>query len=107
MIPEQPKPPAKPTPKTPPRMSAVKPEKKGFFSFLSRKQRIPTPAGPGPVKTVEQKPKEPKPKKDILRPFKEELTYEWKWLMKKLRIYDYDKEDANLSAYRKLRGWDK
>jgi hypothetical protein len=95
-------PPVKPIPKTPPRMSAAKPEKKGMFSFLSRKKN-----GPGPVGQPPEPPKEQKPKKDILRPFKEELTYEWKWLLKKLHIYDYDKEEANLAAYRKLRGWDK
>lgn len=95
-VPKQP--PVKPIPKAPSRMSAAKSEKKGILSFFPKKH-----VGPGPVA---DKPKEPKPKTDILKPFKEELTYEWKWLLKKLHIYDYDKEDANLAAYRKLRGWE-
>ena len=105
MMRKQPPPPIdplkKPIPKTPPRVSVNAEEKKGFFSFLKKKQ--PVPVGQS---AQQPEPKPQKPKKDILTPFKEELTYEWKWLMKKLRIYDYDKEEENLLAYRKLRGWE-
>ena len=91
-------PPIKPVPTKPPRVSIeIKDDtKKGFFSFAKKK---PLDTEPEP----ELKPG--KPKTDILRPFKEELIYEWKWLLKKLRIYDYDREEENLMAYRKLRGW--
>lgn len=42
----------------------------------------------------------------ILSSIKDELKTEWKGLLKMLRIYDYDKEEAYLKAYRKLRGWE-
>jgi hypothetical protein len=48
-----------------------------------------------------------KPKEKTISPYKEELVSEWKWLLKKLHIYDYESEEKNLLAYRKLRGWDK
>jgi len=42
----------------------------------------------------------------ILSSIKDELKTEWKGLLKMLHIYDYDKEEAYLKAYRKLRGWE-
>ena len=44
---------------------------------------------------------------NILKPCKEEAVSEWRGLMKLLHIYDYEKEDRYLDAYRKLREWDK
>lgn len=41
----------------------------------------------------------------LLTPVKEELKAEWYGLLKLLRIYDHEKEDKYLDAYRKLRGW--
>lgn len=43
---------------------------------------------------------------NLLSPVKEELKAEWYGLLKMLRIYDHEKEDKYLEAYRKLRGWD-
>jgi hypothetical protein len=43
---------------------------------------------------------------DVLKPYREEAISEWRWLMKKLHVYDYEKEERYLSTYRKLRGWD-
>jgi len=59
-----------------------------------------------PVKKTVRDPKKPAERKDLLLPFKEELVFEWRWLMKKLHIYDYEKEDNNLYLYRKFRGWE-
>ena len=42
----------------------------------------------------------------ILSSIKDELKTEWKGLLKMLHVYDYDKEEAYLKAYRKLRGWE-
>ena len=41
-----------------------------------------------------------------LTPYKEEARAEWYGLLKFLRIYDKEKEEKNLSDYRKLREWD-
>jgi len=41
-----------------------------------------------------------------LTPYKDELVSEWYGLLKLLRIYDKEKEDKYLEAYRKLRGWE-
>jgi hypothetical protein len=99
-------PPTKPIPTKPPRVSIeVKDDtKKGFFAF-AKKGFFPFGKKKLLIAAPESEPIPPKPKTDILKPFKEELTYEWKWLLKKLRIYDYDEEEKNLVAYRKLRGW--
>lgn len=43
----------------------------------------------------------------ILTPCKEEAISEWRGLLKMLHVYDYEKENKYLEAYRKLRGWDK
>jgi hypothetical protein len=89
--------PMRPIPKMPQRVSAKpKIEKKGLFAFLKRKKSEPAK----PTETV-------KPKEKTISPYKEELVSEWKWLLKKLHIYDYESEEKNLLAYRKLRGWDK
>ena len=93
-------PPVKPIPNKPARVQPGQPgQKKGFFSFLKKAQ--------APVKPQTPTEKPIKEKKDILRPFREELISEWKWLLKVLHVYDYDKEEKNLLAYRKLRGWEK
>ena len=61
-----------------------------------------------PVIVVEQKKEEvvaPVPKKrsrTIITLAIEELVAEWKGLLKFLRIYDYEKEEKYLEAYRKL-----
>ena len=58
---------------------------------------------------VEQKKEEgvaPAPKKrsrTIITLAIEELVAEWKGLLKFLRIYDYEKEEKYLEAYRKIR----
>lgn len=44
--------------------------------------------------------------KDTLQPYREEAISEWRWLMKKLHIYDYENEEKYLETYRKLRGWE-
>jgi len=60
------------------------------------------------VIVVEQKKEEPvapAPKKrsrTIITLAIEELVAEWKGLLKFLRIYDYEKEEKYLQAYRKL-----
>ena len=93
-------PPIKPIPKAPPRViPGVPGQKKGFFSFLKKAQAQPKTQIPI-EKTIKEK-------KDILKPFREELIAEWKWLLKILHVYDYEKEEKNLLAYRKLRGWEK
>ena len=45
-------------------------------------------------------------KQNPLTPYRDEAIAEWRWLMKKLHIYDYEKEDKYLNDYRKLRGWE-
>ena len=64
-----------------------------------------------PVVVVEPKKEEvvaPAPKKrsrTIITLAIEELVAEWKGLLKFLRIYDYEKEEKYLEAYRKLMGF--
>ena len=92
--------PLRPVPKMPPRVSSKsQAEKHGLFFFLNLKRRKPEPSKK-PAETVKMKEKP-------LSPYKEELVSEWKWLLKKLHIYDYESEEKNLFEYRKLRGWDK
>ena len=42
----------------------------------------------------------------LLSPYIDEAKSEWDGLMKVLRIYDKEKEEKNLTAYRKIRGWE-
>ena len=43
--------------------------------------------------------------KETFRPFQDEFLSEWRWLMKKLHVYDYEREESVLDTYRKFRGW--
>ena len=43
--------------------------------------------------------------KETFRPFQDEFLSEWRWLMKKLYVYDYEREESVLDTYRKFRGW--
>lgn len=42
----------------------------------------------------------------VLSPYIDEARSEWGDLLKTMRIYDKEKEEKNLDAYRKLRGWE-
>ena len=45
-------------------------------------------------------------RESVLKPYIEEAKQEWYGLLKFAKIYDKEKEDKNLAAYRKLRGWE-
>lgn len=42
----------------------------------------------------------------VLKPYIEEAKQEWYELLKFAKIYDKELEEKNLTAYRKLRGWE-
>lgn len=83
----------KPIPKQPPRLSDMTKGKKPITDTAKKQSSINKM---GLVKSINE----------TLRPFKDELVSEWRWLLKKLRVYDHEKEEKHLSDYRKLRGWE-
>jgi hypothetical protein len=72
----------------------------GLRHGTSKSESTKTPDFLGPVQQTVNIAASP------LTPYKEELIAEWWGLVKFLRIYDREKEEGNLMAYRKLRGWE-
>ena len=75
-----------------------------------KKEKEPEPTKPSSVGKKTQQPLKQEEtinkSNPLLSSIKDEIKTEWKGLLKMLHIYDYDKEEAYLKAYRKLRGWE-
>jgi hypothetical protein len=82
----------KPIPKQPARLSDTV---KGKIPATGNEKKQSSINKMGLVKSI----------KETLAPFKDEFVSEWRWLMKKLRVYDYEREEKVLDTYRKFRGW--
>ena len=78
-----------------------------WIPFIKKeKEVLPAPKSATIPQQAIQPPQTIKNSNPILSSIKDELKTEWKGLLKMLHVYDYDKEEAYLKVYRKLRGWE-